>query len=159
MKMLDVLKEDSNRDIVITIPSTIKWDDYLKEIKTVEDGSQQMNFKVSKLPVNTSVGCKCFLCYKGSVIGWMKISGYQPKDKLVKEKLDYFFKGTTDKWNIPQELPFLKEFLNDVEELCNQSDTDSTNELLHDIITWEKDLSVYDSLESILKNKYIVLKR
>ena len=36
---------------------------------------------------------------------------------------------------------------------------DNTTELLHDIISWEKDLSEYNSLESIIKNKYVVLKR
>ena len=78
MKLMEII--DKNLDIVITIPSTIKWDDYEKEIKTVEDGTQVMNFKVSKLPTKTSVGNKCYLCYKGEIIGWMKIVGLVQND-------------------------------------------------------------------------------
>jgi len=76
------------QDIVITLPSTINWNDYQKELKTVEDESQVMNFKVSNLPTKTSIGSKCYLCYKGNIIGWMKIVG------LVK---DDFNCTTTDK--------------------------------------------------------------
>lgn len=36
---------------------------------------------------------------------------------------------------------------------------DSTKELLMDIISWEKDLSEYMSLETILREKYIITKR
>ena len=72
MKLLDLI---NNRDIVITLPSTIKWGDYEKELKKVEDESEVLNFKVSNLPKQTSIGCKCYLCYKGSLIGWMKITG------------------------------------------------------------------------------------
>lgn len=35
----------------------------------------------------------------------------------------------------------------------------ATKELLQDIISWEKNLSEYDSLESILNKKYRILKR
>lgn len=36
---------------------------------------------------------------------------------------------------------------------------DSTKELLTDIISWEKDLSEYESLESILRKRYNIQKR
>jgi hypothetical protein len=36
---------------------------------------------------------------------------------------------------------------------------DNTKDLLADIISWEKDLSEYDSLESILRERYVILKR
>jgi len=36
---------------------------------------------------------------------------------------------------------------------------DATKELLADIISWEKDLSEYLSLETILKQRYIIRKR
>jgi len=79
------------QDIVITLPSTIDWNDYQKELKKVEDDSQVMNFKVSNLPTKTSIGSKCYLCYKGNIIGWMKIVG------LVKNDFDC---STTEKhWN------------------------------------------------------------
>lgn len=67
-------------DIVITIPSTINWKDYEKELKAVEDYSQVMNFKVSNFPKKTKIGNKCYLCYKGQIIGWMKIVGMEEKE-------------------------------------------------------------------------------
>lgn len=36
---------------------------------------------------------------------------------------------------------------------------DNTKELLHDIISWEKDLSEYDSLEGILRERYLIISR
>lgn len=69
-------------DILITIPSTISWPEYQKELKAVEDGSQVMNFKVSKLPVRTAVGNKCYICYGGNIIGWMKIVGLKSNENF-----------------------------------------------------------------------------
>lgn len=36
---------------------------------------------------------------------------------------------------------------------------DMTKDLLHDIISWEKDLSEYESLETILRERYVITKR
>jgi hypothetical protein len=36
---------------------------------------------------------------------------------------------------------------------------DATKNLLHDIISWEKDLSEYESLEAILRQKYLITQR
>lgn len=38
-------------------------------------------------------------------------------------------------------------------------ESDDTRKLLQDIISWEKDLSEYDSLESILRERYKITKR
>lgn len=68
-----------SKDIIITIPKTISWTDYEKELKVVEDFSQVMNFKVSNFP-KTQIGNKCYLLYDGNIIGWMKIVGLSEKD-------------------------------------------------------------------------------
>lgn len=67
-------------DIVITIPKNIRWEDYLKEIFAVQDGSQSMMFKVPRLPKRTSLGDRCYLCYQGKIVGFMLINwiGYRP---------------------------------------------------------------------------------
>ena len=62
-------------DIVITIPKTVSWVDYQKELKAVEDGSQVINFKVPHLPKNTEIGDRCYICYVEAIIGWMEIVG------------------------------------------------------------------------------------
>jgi hypothetical protein len=77
----NILNEvEGKRDIIITIPSSVKWEEYQKELDVVKDYSQVMNFKISNLPKETSVGCKCYLCYKGQILGWMKIVGMEEKE-------------------------------------------------------------------------------
>ena len=67
-------------DIIITIPKNIRWEDYLKEIATVQDGEQQMMFKVPHTPKQADIGNRCYLCYQGKIAGFMHISwiGYNP---------------------------------------------------------------------------------
>lgn len=68
------------KDIVVTLPSKTKWSDYTKELNLVKDYSSVMNFKVNSLPKDTEIGNKCYLCYQGKVIGWMKIVGLIEKE-------------------------------------------------------------------------------
>ena len=71
----DMLREAIEpRDIIITLPKSIKWSDYEKELEAVKDYSQVMNFKVNALP-RTAKGCKCYLVYNGNIVGWMEIVG------------------------------------------------------------------------------------
>lgn len=62
--------------ICITIPQKVKWKDYQKELKAVEDGKQVLNFKVPRLPKDIKSIKRCYLCYKGKIIGWHAIVGY-----------------------------------------------------------------------------------
>lgn len=78
-EIVSEIKEQSG-DIVITIPASIDWSEYKKELDAVKDYSQVMNFKVSSFPKNTKTGNRCYLCYKGKVIGWMKIVGMENKE-------------------------------------------------------------------------------
>jgi hypothetical protein len=80
LKLLPLFENESNMDIIITIPSTIKWEDYLNEINSVSDYKQVMNFKVSQFPQKTKIGNRCYLCHKGNVIGWMEIVGMEEKE-------------------------------------------------------------------------------
>jgi hypothetical protein len=74
----DKLCESINRDIIITIPKSISWDNYVKELKKAEDG-EIMNFKVNAYP-KTCKGCKCYLVYDGYIRGYMIISGLSEKE-------------------------------------------------------------------------------
>lgn len=62
------------RDIVITLPSKIEWEDYKKEIEAVADWKQVMNFKVPFLPKDKNID-RCYVCHRGKVVGWMKVVG------------------------------------------------------------------------------------
>lgn len=61
-------------NIIITIPKSIKWSDYEKEIKAVEDETHEMHFKIPTIPTDVNVGDRCYVCHDGYIKGWMKIS-------------------------------------------------------------------------------------
>jgi len=67
--------EKEYNSILITIPSSIDWGEYQKELDIVKDGEQVMNFKVNFLPKNVKEGDRCYLVYKGNIVGWMEIVG------------------------------------------------------------------------------------
>lgn len=67
------------RDVIITLPKNINWEDYEKELEAVKDGAEVMNFKVNALP-KTAKGNKCYLVHRGVVKGWMEIVGMGYKD-------------------------------------------------------------------------------
>ena len=60
--------------ICITIPKKIKWEDYEKELKQVEDETYEMNYRLPTLPKDVKVGDRCYICHDGLIKGWMKIS-------------------------------------------------------------------------------------
>ena len=66
------------RDIVITIPKSVKWDDYKKELYAAMNG-ETLNFKVNAFP-KTAAGKRCYICYCGEVIGYHVISGMSEKE-------------------------------------------------------------------------------
>ena len=43
--------------------------------------------------------------------------------EIVKQRLTYHFKNTDGSWNSPEGMPFMKEFLDEVEKLANSSDS------------------------------------
>lgn len=65
--------------LLITLPSSIKWEDYEKELKTVEDETQVMNFKVPFLPKNILYIKRVYLVYQGNIVGWQKFVGTSDK--------------------------------------------------------------------------------
>jgi len=68
------------KDIIITLPAKVKWEDYEKELAAVREGSNVLNFKVPYFPKETDIGCKCYLVHKGHVRGWMEIVGLEEHD-------------------------------------------------------------------------------
>lgn len=73
------IKESTeNRDIIITLPKTINWIDYQKELDSVANGENILNFKVNNFP-KTGIGSKCYLIHDGFIRGYMFISGLTTK--------------------------------------------------------------------------------
>lgn len=70
---------NTERSIIVTIPSNISWSDYEKELKKVEDYSNELNYKVPFFPKGIKKGDKCYLVHNGYVMGWMEITGMEEK--------------------------------------------------------------------------------
>lgn len=67
------------RDIIVTIPKSISWKEYEKELIAVRDGSKILNFKTAHFP-NIKIGNRCYLLHDGEIKGWMKIVGFEEND-------------------------------------------------------------------------------
>lgn len=67
-------------DIIITIPSQTNWEEYQREIDAVKNEEQEMLFKVGSFPIYCEIGDKCYVTYKGVIIGWMKVCGFREKE-------------------------------------------------------------------------------
>lgn len=39
--------------------------------------------------------------------------------EIVKQRLHYHFAKTDGNWDVPKDMPFMKEFLNEVKRLCD----------------------------------------
>jgi hypothetical protein len=65
-------------DIIITLPKTVLWEDYQKELDETAKGGT-INFKVSNFP-KVQRGDKCYITHNGFVKGFMLISALAEKD-------------------------------------------------------------------------------
>ena len=61
---------------LITIPKTIKWEDYAKEIAAVADGDLVMNYRTRYFPNDMKIGDRCYLLWNGRVRGWRRLSDW-----------------------------------------------------------------------------------
>ena len=83
--MIDLTKifediENSERSIIVTLPSNINWNDYEKELNKVKNYENVLNFKVSNFPKGVKKGDKCYIAHNGIVKGWMEIVGFSEKN-------------------------------------------------------------------------------
>jgi len=80
-----------NRDIIVTLPAKVKWEDYEKELLAVAENDEMiLNFKVPFFPKETGVGCRCYLVHKGFIRGWMKIVGFHEDDFICEITGNYW---------------------------------------------------------------------
>lgn len=66
--------------LAITLPKSVKWSDYEKELAKVADGSEEINFRISSKPTKVDVGDRCYVVYDGYVRGWMTITDISEKE-------------------------------------------------------------------------------
>lgn len=67
-------------NIVVTLPKSIKWTDFEKELAVIADESHQKNWKVTHFPTNTKSGDRLYVVYNGYIRGWLKITAFQNLD-------------------------------------------------------------------------------
>lgn len=65
-------------DIIITIPARVSWQQYSEEIKRAAKG-EILNFQVQHFPLHAKVGDRCYICFRGFLIGWHAIAGFSEK--------------------------------------------------------------------------------
>ncbi len=66
-------------DWVLTIPKSVNWSIYERELAAAADGSQVMNYKTRFIPKGMRKGDRCFLVHDGRVRGWMAIVGLEDR--------------------------------------------------------------------------------
>lgn len=65
---------------IITLPKTVDWKTYEKELKAVEDGSLELYFKVPPHFKAAKKGDRCYITHNGYVKGWMQVTGLVKSD-------------------------------------------------------------------------------
>lgn len=68
-------------DWVITVPKTVRWEDYRREIDAVADGSSVMNYRLARAPRDLKAGDRCYVTWNGRVRGWMEVVGVRKADE------------------------------------------------------------------------------
>ena len=66
----------TNRSLIVTLPSTTKWNEYEKELRKAANYKHVLNFKVHNFPKGVHIGDKCYIVHDGVIKGWMEIVGF-----------------------------------------------------------------------------------
>lgn len=79
--------------------------------------------------------------------------------QIVKERLNYHFKNADGSWNVPNGMPFMNEFLNEVEKLASDGVSADVSEIqnrakkellnAYYVAIYERNMSVEDIMQSI----------
>ena len=68
-------------DWIVTVPKTVRWEDYRLEMAAVDDRSQVMNYRLARPPRGVAEGDRCFVVWDGRVRGWMEVVGGHSADQ------------------------------------------------------------------------------
>lgn len=60
------------RSWIITLPKTVKWEYYQKELNACADWSTEMSYRLRYRP-KAAIGDRCFVLWNGKIRGWMKV--------------------------------------------------------------------------------------
>lgn len=99
----NLMKEQTETALCITLPKTVRWSDYEDELAAVADGTQEMNYRLSSKPGKVCPGDRCYICHDGYLIGWMRISDISYKDDFECTTTGEFWKAG---WYVSRTGPF-----------------------------------------------------
>jgi hypothetical protein len=61
-------------DWIITVPKSIPWDEYKKELEVAKNGGT-LRYRVPHIPKKLVEGDRCFVTWNLFVRGWMRVLG------------------------------------------------------------------------------------
>lgn len=64
---------------IVTLPKTVEWEDYQKELEVVKYGRLVMKYKVAHIPLALTPGDRCYITWRNKIRGWMEIVGVEVK--------------------------------------------------------------------------------
>lgn len=67
------------RSWIVTVPKTVPWASYARELAAVADGTSVMNYRVRFFPKGMAVGDRCYVVHDGRVRGWMEVVGLEER--------------------------------------------------------------------------------
>ena len=67
--------------LCITVPKTVSWSDYERELDDVADGMMEMNYRLPSYPKRVTAGDRCYVVHDGMIRGWMTITGIEERTK------------------------------------------------------------------------------
>lgn len=89
------MEENTCKDIIVTLPSSIEWTDYEKELDAVKDRKSVLNFKVPFLPKAAARDKieRCWLVWRGHIVGWQAVCGFVEAGSFVCDVTDKKWDG------------------------------------------------------------------
>jgi predicted RNA-binding protein with PUA-like domain len=70
---------------IVTLPRTIEWHDYEKELATAMDGETVLNYRTRYIPRDMEVGDRMYITWRNMVQGWMRIVSFGQRQAFVCE--------------------------------------------------------------------------
>ncbi len=82
------------KDLLITVPKSVKWETYLQELKDVEEKGLELNFKVPFLPKQVEFNkTKVYITYNGFIRGYMILTGLKSNTNFNCETTEISWDG------------------------------------------------------------------
>lgn len=64
-------------DWAITVPRTVSWIRFEREMDAIADGSRVKSYRVRRIPKGLQVGDRLFVVWTGRVRGWLRVVGWE----------------------------------------------------------------------------------